>query len=129
MPIKYQLTIMRNDLRINRDWFYVFGDNCERVGLGGQAKQMRGEKNAIGIRTKKKPKRTNDSYFSDDEFKTNCILIDADLQQIEDLLKEDHVVIIPKNGIGTGLSELDIRAPKTFEYLMNKLERLKHLYE
>lgn len=32
MPITYQKFIRRQDLRNNRDQFYVFGDNMQRVG-------------------------------------------------------------------------------------------------
>jgi hypothetical protein len=52
MPIIYQKFIRRQDLRNNRDKFYVFGDNMQRIGYGGQARDMRGEPNAIGAVTK-----------------------------------------------------------------------------
>ena len=53
--IIYQKFIYRSDLKANPSVLYLFGDNLQRVGLGGQAKEMRGEPNAVGIATKKAP--------------------------------------------------------------------------
>ena len=39
--------------RANPRAIYVFGDNLLRKGLGGQAKEMRGEPNTLGIVSKK----------------------------------------------------------------------------
>ena len=61
--IIYQDWITRQDLLDNPDRIYLFGDNVQRQGFGGQAKEMRGEPNAIGIITKKKPEHTPDAYF------------------------------------------------------------------
>lgn len=41
--------IKRQDLKSNPNTQYLFGDNLKRSGFGGQAKEMRGEPNAIGI--------------------------------------------------------------------------------
>ncbi|MEC7290450.1 MAG: hypothetical protein VXW22_10215, partial [Pseudomonadota bacterium] len=57
MIILRQHRIYRQDLRANPGTIYVFGDNTERVGLGGQAKEMRGEPNARGIATLWSPGR------------------------------------------------------------------------
>jgi hypothetical protein len=42
MPILYQHRIYRMDLIANPNILYVFGDNTKRVGMGGQAGEMRG---------------------------------------------------------------------------------------
>jgi hypothetical protein len=47
--------IYRRDLRANPESLYLFGDNTKRVGIGGQAREMRGEPNAVGIATKNAP--------------------------------------------------------------------------
>jgi len=39
----------RDDLRANRDTLYVYGDNVDREGQRGLARQMRGEPNAHPI--------------------------------------------------------------------------------
>lgn len=45
--------ISRAYVRANRDKLFLFGDNLERRGFGGQAAAMRAEPNAVGIPTKK----------------------------------------------------------------------------
>jgi hypothetical protein len=47
--------LTRKDLRRRPDIIFLFRDNLEQRGFGGQAKAMRGEPNAIGIPTDKKP--------------------------------------------------------------------------
>lgn len=109
--IIYQKRIYREDLRANPDVFYVFGDNLLRVGMSGQAGEMRGEPNAIGIATKKSPGVFDRDYFSDFEYDSNVESIFRDLGPLREIL------IVPADGIGTGLSEMPMRCPKTFEFL------------
>lgn len=115
--------ITREYVRDNPDKIFVFGDNLKQRGMGGQAKEMRGEPNSIGIVTKKKPSNTPDSYFTDEEYDINCQEIDKCFFPLEQIDK-DITIVIPENGIGTGLAELDERAPKTFAYLQRKMMQL-----
>lgn len=128
MPIQYQKMIYRQDLRNNPKTIYVFGDNCIREGLGGQAKEMRGEPNALGVRTKWRPSRSPKEFFSDDDYDIITSLIKEDLDCIEVFLRGGNKVIFPKDGLGTGLSELPIRAPKIFHYLENRIKKLENEY-
>ena len=120
MKIIYQNFITRQDLKANPDKVYLFGDNLQKQGLGGQAKEMRGEPNAIGIPTKKKPSNSDDSFMSDLEYNENVIAIDEAFNKIP----IDKTIVIPSAGLGTGLAKLDIRAPKTFSYLQTRLKQL-----
>ena len=119
-----QACIMRSDLLNNRDVYYLFGDNNERVGLGGQAKEMRGEPNAIGVRTKMTPTSGSNAFFSDDEYDQNCKMILADMIAAFDKRDKGHMIVIPTDGLGTGLSELPERAPRTNEYVELLISRL-----
>lgn len=111
----YQHRIHRRDLQLNPEVLYVFGDNEIRKGYGGQAAECRDEPNAVGIRTKRFPFSTlDDAYWSDNEYDRNCRMIDEDMQSI---FAYDGVVVYPADGVGTGLSELDTRAPRTLAYL------------
>ena len=123
MPIKiiFQGEITREIVRRNKNKIYLFGDNLEREGYGGQAAAMRGELNAIGIPTKKKPDMSESSFFTDDEFEDNKDAIDAAVARIP----KDATVIIPMAGLGTGRAQLKERAPKTFEYLNKKIRDLQ----
>jgi hypothetical protein len=110
MPIEYQKWITRADLRANPDKVYVFGDNMLRVGLGGQAKEMRGEPNAIGVVTKVRPDMKEDSFFTDHPAHFGEVA--ADLAKVWAMLQLGKTVVVPADGIGTGLSQLPQRAPK-----------------
>lgn len=118
MPIIFQKRIYREDLKANPGVIYIFGDNDQRKGLGGQAKEMRGEPNALGIRTKKSPHNYDSSFYSDNELKENMEKIKDDFWEVGIKLVEGYPIVWPLDGIGTGLSEMNIRCPKTWEYLL-----------
>lgn len=119
-PVETRKFITRDDLRKEPDKIFLFGDNLEQRGLGGQAKEMRGEPNSIGIPTKKKPSNTPDSFFTDAELESNKAAIDAAFAKIP----VGKTVVIPEDGLGTGLADLPNKAPLTFEYLKSKLREL-----
>ena len=117
--------IKREDLKKNPGTLYVFGDNDQRSGLGGQAKEMRGEPNAMGISTKKAPNMDESAFKSDKEFEENARIITADVDAIIEAWntgKYNKVLVPP---IGTGLAKLSEKAPRTFEYLNAELARLQ----
>ncbi len=128
MPLYTQKFIRRADLRSNPSWTYVFGDNLEGVGFGGQAKEMRGELNAFGIPTKKNPAE----YFNDKDL---TLFTDVLERWAEDFgwlnvcaLNCGATVIWPEDGIGTGLSDLPNKAPKLWTILETMREALFDQY-
>lgn len=117
--------ITREYVRANRDKLFLFGDNLERRGFGGQAAAMRGEPNAIGIPTKKSPSYKEEAFFSDDEFEQNKAAIDAAFGTLMRAVTEAvRSIVIPSDGLGTGRAQLDTRAPRTFVYLQKRLAEL-----
>lgn len=117
---EYQRHITRKNLRENPDKVYLFGDNLAKRGMGGQAKEMRGEPNAIGIPTKKYPTMNDKAFFTDDELESNKAYIMKALGTIP----KNKTVVIPSTGLGTGLAQLDKRAPKTYAFLLEYLNKL-----
>lgn len=98
--------------------YYVFGDNAERRGFGGQAKEARGHINSIGVVTKLKPEHGYAAcYMSDDRFFNNTAVINADMDIVERRLKEGCVVYWPRAHIGTDRARLKDFAPHTLEYI------------
>lgn len=63
--LHYEARISRDMLRREPATLWAFGDNLARAGLGGQAAEMRGEPNAVGIPTKHAPRRDPGAYFTD----------------------------------------------------------------
>ena len=127
MPIKFVEHYTRESIRQRPNEYFVFGDNASRAGFGGQAKEARGEPNAIGIRTKWHPGTADDDYFHDTEIMCKQ-MIEADFQVVIDRLNEGKIVWFPKAGVGSGLSQLKERAPRLHRYIYVEVVRLYHLY-
>lgn len=122
MPVIFQKMVDREDLIRNRRVLYVFGDNVERRGMGGQARAMRGEPNAVGVATKFSPS----AFFSEDpgDVATQNRIIDEDMKRLFEKVKAGGVVIWPADGIGTERAELAVRSPSTWDHLQQKLAAL-----
>ena len=118
--------ITRAMLRAAPRTLWVFGDNMRGRGLGGQAAAMRGEPNAVGVPTKWRPERTPGAYFTDDDWQDGDVrhaIFDA-FRRIEAALAEGRDVVIPADGLGTGLAELPARAPKIHAFIENSIAEL-----
>lgn len=121
-------------VEISRNWYtttecesnpnkiFVFGDNCVRMGRGGQA-TIRGMRNAFGVATKISPSINKKDYFSDNNYNNNCRIIEEDLLKIFNDPNFDTIVF-PYDGLGTGLSKLPLMAPNTYNFLCMKLFEL-----
>lgn len=117
MLIIRQKMIYRTDLQANPNLLYVFGDNLMRVGFGGQAKEMRGEINSLGIATKRLPEHGRyDCYFHDDQ-KCAWQSVDLDFKRLKVTSKIYKGIVIPADGLGTGLAKLSEYAPKLLAHI------------
>jgi hypothetical protein len=85
---------------------------------------MRGEPNAVGVCTKATPGGPNE-FWGDDRFEENCTVIDADLTRAFNHARKGGNIVIPSDGLGTGLAQLDTKAPRTFKYLSGRLSKLE----
>lgn len=136
-----QKMIYRSDLQANPNVLYVFGDNLDRVGMGGQAGEMRGEPNAFGIATKRAISHgyPQDYFFDtqEDSFK----ILKSEFERLHKELsnvyatrlgmpskfKRWKAIVVPSDGLGTGLSRLPETAPKLLAYIDEQIELLKDL--
>lgn len=101
MPVKYLKWITRDMLRSEPEAVFVFGDNRARVGFGGQAKEMRGEPNALGVATLHAP----GNFYRDGDPKALLAVV-FDLRQVAFFLAQGRTVYVPFDGLGTGLARL-----------------------
>lgn len=116
----------REYIKSRRGLYFVFGDNVARRGLGGQAKEARGEPNTIGIVTKWAPMMHPNCFFTDSE---ECFdLVEKDLLRVVDLLDKRIDVVFPRDGIGTGLANLKLGAPKLDTYIKTFIATLADKY-
>ena len=110
------------DCLLNQTKLYIFGDNILRIGKAGQA-QIRDLQNTSGIATKFHPGMDNEDFFSDTQYEKCCNFINEDINKIK--LRQSkgnyQTIVFPVDGLGTGLSQLAIRAPKVSKYLSERL--------
>lgn len=107
-------------LRANPNKVYVFGDNLQRWGHGGQA-IIRDEYNSFGIPTKNKPSNDDNAFFEDEEYLEESealFQIDRSIDALFDMGKR-YTIVFPSGGLGTGLSAMPTKCPKLFK-LMNQ---------
>lgn len=122
-PIIYVPWITRGDLKIAPAVYFVFGDNAARRGLGGQAREMRGEPNALGVATKRRPTNEEDSFFSD-ECETDFIILSSDLMTVVGLWNAGHQIVAPTAGIGTERARLKEKAPKLYNLIIDTFRQM-----
>lgn len=127
MPLVFKDHISRADLLAQPDALFVFGDNERRIGMGGQAKECRGEPNAVGVATKRSPSMNESEMWSDADFDRCANVIDADMAPLFDHIKNGGMVVFPRAGIGTGLSQLPTRAPRIMDHIRTRVRELQQI--
>lgn len=125
--IRYEPFITRAMVRAEPDTLWVFGDNLRRTGLGGQAKEMRGEPNAVGIPTKHWPSNNRNAFFSDRDFETFKAAALPDFIRLADHLRAGGVVVWPADGVGTGRARLKESSPRIWRWLQGAKHRLMQI--
>ena len=102
----------------NSDKLYVFGDNLKRTGNGGQA-IIRDCPNSIGFATKKSPSMARTAFFTDLEYEQNVRILENEFRRIfkSFQLGNYKYIVLPKDGLGTGLSDMPVKCPRTFKAL------------
>ncbi|WP_340151913.1 hypothetical protein [uncultured Sneathiella sp.] len=109
--IEFKKHITRSMLSSESSTLFVFGDNLERKGMGGQAKEMRGEVNAVGIPTKRAPAMSSSAFFTDRDFEEWRQASLPDWRRLFAHAKVGGKIVWPADGIGTGLARLQESAP------------------
>ena len=96
---------------------FVFGDNFQRAGTGGQA-VIRGEPNALGLATKLRPGGNDGDYLSDgrDEMRFTDELERVG-RVIAEGMRQQRAIVWPADGLGTGLADLPARSPRLYTAL------------
>lgn len=128
--MRYEKHITRAMLRAEPQTLFVFGDNIGRYGKGGQAKEMRGEPNAIGVPTKWSPGMEPQEFFADAQL-PGVVRDEIDLAFGRLFM---HVacggeIVWPEDGIGTGLAQLQERAPLIWAYIESGRKALHRMGE
>lgn len=104
--------VTKNLVRENRHLFFLVEDD-----LLGWDNWLLGEPNAIAIPVRKTPT----SFFSDDEYEANVMVLDKALSRIP---KGQHGMMSIL-GIGNNVGRLPTNAPRTYGYLQDRLHILE----
>lgn len=115
---KFSVDICKKNSKV----LFIYGDNQIHEGNGGTA-TIRGERNAIGISSKKLPSMLEEAFYTDDEYDENIKFFEKDLERIKAYALEIEAdsLCFPFYGIGTGFAFLPLKAPKTFLYMCTRL--------
>lgn len=106
--------------RHHPDSVFVFGDNLDRHGRGGQA-VIRYEPNVFGVPTKRFATMHESAFFSDKPCERNHVL--EALRTLWTMAK-NRDIIFPSAGLGTGLAKMPEKSPLIFAEMCEIL--LKH---
>lgn len=109
-----------------RNYLFLYGDNDIHRGKGGQA-VIRDMPNTYGIPTKKLPNNHPNSFYTDEEYDENVQKIKAAFDAVKRIMHTSTIyegIMLPKDGFGTGLAQLNTRAPRTFQYLCEQVDEL-----
>lgn len=123
MPVLIQRAwYTRAGIQANPGRLYVWGDNLARYGgahnpKSGQAFACRGERNAVGIPTKRLPSMKDEAFVYDSDMDEVRPEIDAAFDRLEAHLVAGGDIVWPADGIGTGRALLDRKAPLIWNYL------------
>lgn len=123
MPIRYERRYDPEFCRAHPDWLVVFGDNLHGYGKAGQA-IIRDEPNAVGIPTKASPSREEGAYFTDrdrNRFWTKAL---PAFQALKAHIEGGGTVVLPEDGLGTGLADLERRSPVIWRDLQRAIMKL-----
>lgn len=121
MTLLYIKKYTRAYIKAHPDWLFIFGDNLDRSGFGGQAAEARREQNAIGIATKRKPTMEASAFFVDADYDEWFEAEKRTMQRLMAASQAGRTIIWPLDGIGTGLARLEKNAPA----IWNDIESLR----
>jgi hypothetical protein len=117
MPLIELQFFDRAVIRANPEWLFAYGDNLAGRGFGGQAKEARGEPNAVGIVTKRAPSMVDSAFLGDGDLRAVRYLWRQAFDRLNAHLFAGGVVVWPASGVGTGRAELKTRAPELWREL------------
>ena len=103
-----------NSIEKYKDYTFVFGDNLIGKGKKGQA-VIREYSNTYGIPTKRLPTMNDNAFFSDKE--DEIAIVKKKLEILKISMLEGSKIVLPYDGIGTGLAKLETHSRYIFEYI------------
>lgn len=117
-------------LQAHPDALFLFGDNADRTGKGGQA-VIRDEPNAFGIAAKWWPDNNQHSFF-DTRPLYAIRLITNDFIRLEEHAEHYEFIVVPllpgtgQPSLGCGLADLPNRNPVAYQLICDLIEMMEN---
>lgn len=131
MPVRLKVIVQKEwfsifDCARHPNWLYIFGDNMDGYGKGGQA-VIRDCRNSIGIPTKRHPANTTGDYMSDRTDERRAI-IEA-LEAMVSYERKFITIVFPADGLGTGLAKMPEKSPELYMLIITYLRMRYGIYK
>lgn len=121
MKVEIQKTwFSLDECQKNEHKLYVFGDNMVRYGLGGQA-AIRPATNSYGIATKRLPTMNTNAFFADRQDEAQVLIDDIHGLLNQFKIGKYETIVLPADGLGTGLAKMSETSPRLFKWLNETL--------
>ena len=119
--------VTKEAMRQRPDDLFVFEDNMARRGSRGQAREMRGEPNALGIPASWDPKGGQGASFSDADWDKPNVrrAVTSAIDQIERAVADGQTVVVPSDGVGAGQGKLAQNAPAIARFIDERLKAIE----
>lgn len=129
MQVETIARFTRSMIQGRPDALFLFGDNMAGIGRGGQARECRDEPNAVGVPTKWYPSMQPHSFFRETDAANPRVVgrINGAFDRAEAHLRAGGVVVLPADGIGTGLAQLPTRAPAVYAIIARRIDQMRAL--
>ena len=119
--------VTKEAMRQRPDDLFVFEDNMARRGSRGQAREIRGEPNALGIPASWDPKGGQGASFSDADWDKPNVrrAVTSALDQIERAVADGQTVVVASDGVGAGQGKLAQNAPAIARFIDERLKAIE----
>ena len=129
MPIITQQILSTQDVDINNGVYYVFLDNDKRQPASQGSLFLSKHDRGLGLRIKKAPGNEVGSYWTDDEFNVNREKVKEDLGSVENLLRDNKIVVIVKSDLDECREDRLLEfCPRSYKYFRNSLAKCLRIY-
>ena len=129
MPLLMQQILSTQDVDINKGTYYVILDNDKRQPVSQGAVFLAKHDRGIGLRIKKAPGDEAGAYWTDDEFNVNREKVKNDIGMVENLLRDNKVVVIIKSDLDECREDRFLElCPRSYKYFRNSLAKCLRIY-
>ncbi len=128
MPIMHQHTLKEHDVEYNSNVFYLFIENEKRKGGDYISTMLRSVPNGLPMTLKRSGGSGIDSYYDDDEYVPIIYALNVDLDNINGVLLQRAIVVIPDITFQSDHFNMEFfnrKCPKFFDHFTVRYDHLR----